>query len=140
MQRNANLDRPSRWSSVYRRASWTTGSHHQLVAVWTSFIDLVHLVGAVGCVLLTAAFAAQGEPARAAFYGLTAIALTVGLAYRRDRRPPAPAPAPTSTSTPVVIDLRAPGTTQTLAVTPTATSPTTPTSTGTAVARPAPPR
>ncbi|MGI4894889.1 MAG: hypothetical protein ACRYF3_07235 [Janthinobacterium lividum] len=108
------------------------------MAVWTSFIDLVHLVGAVGCVLLTAAFAAQGEPARAAFYGLTAIALTVGLAYRRDRRPPAP--APTSTSTPVVIDLRAPGTTQTLAVTPTATSPTTPTSTGTAVARPAPPR
>lgn len=71
------------------------------MAVWTSFSDLVRLIGALGCLALTGGFAAEGEPARAVFYGLLTMAFAVGLAHRRahhhDARPD-PRPA--------VVDLR----------------------------------
>jgi hypothetical protein len=55
------------------------------VAVWKSFMDLVHLIGALGCLALTGGFAADGEPARAVFYGLLTMAFAVALAHRRTR-------------------------------------------------------
>ncbi|NAZ77371.1 hypothetical protein GTQ99_18370 [Kineococcus sp. T13] len=67
------------------------------MAVWTSFMDLVHLIGAVGCLALTGGFAADGEPARALFYAAACLAFATALARRRhrDHRP-----------RPVVVDLR----------------------------------
>jgi hypothetical protein len=53
------------------------------VAVWKSFMDLVHLIGALGCLALTGGFAADGEVARAVFYGLLTMAFAIGLAQRR---------------------------------------------------------
>jgi hypothetical protein len=50
-------------------------------------MDLVHLIGALGCLALTGGFAADGEPARAVFYGLLTMAFAVSLAHRRSRRP-----------------------------------------------------
>jgi len=57
-------------------------------------MDLVHVVGAVGCALLVGGFAAAGDPERAAFYAVAALALTGALLRRRHlaRRPPAAAP------------------------------------------------
>ncbi|MBB2900581.1 hypothetical protein FHR75_001369 [Kineococcus radiotolerans] len=55
------------------------------MTVWTSFMDLVHLIGALGCLVLTGGFAADGEPARAVFYGLLTMAFAVALAHRRAR-------------------------------------------------------
>ena len=49
-------------------------------------MDLVHLIGALGCLALTGGFAADGEPARAVFYGLLTMAFAVGLAHRRTHR------------------------------------------------------
>jgi hypothetical protein len=73
------------------------------VAVWKSFMDLVHLIGALGCLALTGGFAADGEPGRAVFYGLATMAFATGLAHRRTHRhevidlreTPATAPATT---------------------------------------------
>jgi len=49
-------------------------------------MDLVHLIGALGCLALTAGFAAEGEAARAVFYALATMAFAVGLAHRRTHR------------------------------------------------------
>ena len=46
-------------------------------------MDLVHLIGALGCLALTGGFAADGEPARAVFYALLTMAFAVALAHRR---------------------------------------------------------
>ena len=73
------------------------------MAVWTSFIDLVHLIGAVGCVLLTGGFAAQGEPSRAVFYAAATIAFAVTYVHRRHARA---ASTVRRTGTPRVIELR----------------------------------
>ncbi|MCI2237513.1 hypothetical protein MO973_06440 [Paenibacillus sp. TRM 82003] len=70
------------------------------MAVWTSFMDLVHLVGAAGSVALAAGFTADGETARALFYAVVAVAFAVALVRRRaQRRADAPA-------APAVVDLR----------------------------------
>ncbi|WP_328293004.1 hypothetical protein OG218_09680 [Kineococcus sp. NBC_00420] len=53
------------------------------MAVWKSFMDLVHLIGALGCLALTGGFAADGEVARAVFYGLLTMTFAIGLAQRR---------------------------------------------------------
>ncbi|WP_432503253.1 hypothetical protein [Kineococcus arenarius] len=72
------------------------------MAVWTSFMDLVHVVGAVGSAALVAGFAADGEAARAVFYAVVALAFAAALAHRRaQRRTTAPA-------APTVVDLRSP--------------------------------
>ncbi|WP_432543718.1 hypothetical protein [Kineococcus sp. SYSU DK002] len=74
------------------------------MAVWRSFMDLVHLIGALGCLALTGGFAAQGDGARATFYGLCTMAFAVTLARRWSQRAAldhahhSPAPA--------VVDLR----------------------------------
>ncbi|MEZ0164462.1 hypothetical protein AB2L27_06745 [Kineococcus sp. LSe6-4] len=70
------------------------------MAVWKSFMDLVHLIGALGCLALTGGFAAQGETARALFYGLCTMAFALALARRWPTPAPRPAPAP------AVVDLR----------------------------------
>lgn len=67
------------------------------MAVWKSFIDLVHLIGALGCLALTGGFAAEGEAARAVFYGLCTMAFAVALARRWPTH---------AARRPVVIDLR----------------------------------
>ncbi len=59
-------------------------------------MDLVHLIGAVGCLALTAGFAADGEAARALFYALAFLAFAAALARRRQHRHRRPA----------VVDLR----------------------------------
>lgn len=46
-------------------------------------MTLVHLIGALGCLALTGGFAADGEIARAVFYGLVTMAFAIGLAHRR---------------------------------------------------------
>ena len=51
--------------------------------VWSSFMDLVHLIGAVGCALLVGAFTADGEAARALFYAVAALAFAAALLHRR---------------------------------------------------------
>ncbi|WP_432515388.1 hypothetical protein [Kineococcus sp. SYSU DK001] len=71
------------------------------MAVWRSFMDLVHLIGALGCLALTGGFAAQGHGPRAAFYGLCTMAFAVALARRLHAHHQ---PAPT------VVDLRGPAT------------------------------
>ena len=68
------------------------------VAVWTSFVDLVHFVGAAGSAALVVGFAADGEGARAAFYAVVALAFAVALLRRRAQRRTPAAPA--------VVDLR----------------------------------
>ncbi|WP_432574341.1 hypothetical protein [Kineococcus sp. SYSU DK005] len=68
------------------------------MAVWTSFVDLVHFVGAAGSAALVAGFAADGEGARAAFYAVVALAFTAALLRRRAQRRTPAAPA--------VVDLR----------------------------------
>ena len=57
------------------------------MALWKSFIELVQLIGALGCLALTGGFAADGEAARALFYGLLTMAFAVALAHRRTHRP-----------------------------------------------------
>ncbi len=49
-------------------------------------MDLVHLIGALGCLALTGGFAAEGEPARAVFYALCTMGFAVGFARRRQHR------------------------------------------------------
>ncbi|WP_432484141.1 hypothetical protein [Kineococcus esterisolvens] len=71
------------------------------MAVWTSFMDLVHLLGAVGSAALVMGFAADGETARAVFYAVLAVAFTVALAHRRAQRRTGATP-----TAPVVVDLR----------------------------------
>jgi hypothetical protein len=71
------------------------------VDVWSSFMDLVHVVGAVGCALLVGGFAAAGDPERAVFYAVAALALT-GALLRRRHLAHRPAPA-----APRVLDLTA---------------------------------
>lgn len=73
------------------------------MGVWRSFIDLVHLIGALGCLALLGGFAAQGEAARAVFYGLCTMGFAVALARRVHEHPP--------TARPAVVDLREPATT-----------------------------
>ncbi|NAZ82759.1 hypothetical protein GTR02_13105 [Kineococcus sp. R8] len=68
--------------------------------VWSSFMDLVHAIGAVGCALLVGGFAAAAEPGRAVFYAVAALAFAA--AYLRRRHVERPAAAPR------VIDLTAP--------------------------------
>ncbi|GAA0299558.1 hypothetical protein [Kineococcus aurantiacus] len=70
------------------------------MATWRSFIDLVHLIGALGCLVLTGGFAAQGQLARAVFYGLCTMAFAVALAHRVHERHQHARPSPT------VVDLR----------------------------------
>lgn len=61
-------------------------------------MDLVHLIGAIGCALLVAGFAADGESGRTLFYLALVLAFTAALVHRRQlRRVPA---------RPVVVDLR----------------------------------
>lgn len=48
-------------------------------------MDLVHLIGAVGCALLAGAFAAAGEPERTLFYAAAALAFAGALLRRRTR-------------------------------------------------------
>jgi hypothetical protein len=66
-------------------------------------MDLVHLIGALGCLALTGGFAGQGEIARAVFYGLCTMAFAVGFAHRVTHRHREQAPT--------VIDLRESATT-----------------------------
>ncbi|WP_432547848.1 hypothetical protein [Kineococcus sp. SYSU DK004] len=67
--------------------------------VWTSFMDLVHVIGATGCALLTVGFALDAETARAAFYAVVALAFAAAFVRRRAaRRTVRPVPA--------VVDLR----------------------------------
>ncbi|MEZ0491548.1 hypothetical protein AB2L28_04785 [Kineococcus sp. TBRC 1896] len=70
------------------------------MAVWKSFMDLVHLIGALGCLAMTGGFAAQGEAARAVFYGLCTMAFAVALARRW------PAHGAGTVRPPAVVDLR----------------------------------
>jgi len=61
------------------------------VDVWSSFMDLVHVIGAVGCALLVGGFAAAGDPERAVFYAVATLAFTAALLRRRHlARRPAP--------------------------------------------------
>jgi len=61
------------------------------VDVWSSFMDLVHVIGAVGCALLVGGFAAAGDPARAAFYAVATLAFAAAVLRRRHlARRPAP--------------------------------------------------
>lgn len=67
------------------------------MAVWRSFMHLVHLIGALGCLALTGGFAAQGEPARAIFYGVCTMGFAVALGHRLTHHPD---------GAPTVVDLR----------------------------------
>jgi hypothetical protein len=63
-------------------------------------MDLVHLIGALGCLALTGGFAAEGELARALFYALCTMAFAIALARRWPSHETPQVPTPT------VIDLR----------------------------------
>lgn len=61
-------------------------------------MDLVHLIGAIGCALLVAGFAADGESGRTLFYLALVLAFSAALVHRRQlRRVPA---------RPTLVDLR----------------------------------
>jgi len=50
-------------------------------------MNLVHLIGALGCLALTGGFAGQGEIPRAVFYGLCTMAFAIAFAHRVTHRP-----------------------------------------------------
>ncbi|WP_432493606.1 hypothetical protein [Kineococcus gypseus] len=83
------------------------------MAVWTSFVNLVHLVGAVGSAALALGFAAGGQAGRAVFYGLLTLAFATALVRRRAQARPA---------APAVVDLRT-GRTAGVAAAPAAAGP-----------------
>ena len=65
-------------------------------------MDLVHLVGAIGCGLLAVGFGVDGESGRTLFYTALTLAFAAGLVHRRQhRRTSRPTPV-----RPAVVDLR----------------------------------
>jgi len=65
------------------RAEVVTEDDHRRVDVWSSFMDLVHVIGAVGCAMLVGGFAAAGDAERAVFYAVAALAFAGALLRRR---------------------------------------------------------
>lgn len=61
--------------------------------MWTSFMDLVHFIGAIGCGMLAVGFGADAETARMLFYAAATLAFTVALVRRRHARHVTAAPA-----------------------------------------------
>ncbi|MFB9376769.1 hypothetical protein ACFFKU_03845 [Kineococcus gynurae] len=71
--------------------------------IWSSFIDVVHGIGAVGCALLVIGFGLEGTPARALFY---AVAATLFVLALRERRRPRPSTRPVRVVDVRTLDLR----------------------------------